>query len=433
MSFMRNVFTKSKISLSIVLLGLLVTISFSSITPTTAILSDGSSVGECHLTALIDSDPISILNNSAFDLYGFPGDGSVGNPYIIENLNITTPLPGVGIFVGDVNVTFIIQNCYINAYGSGIYFSSFTASYIATVTNNYIEDHTTSGISLVNALGVKITDNIIKDSNYGIYTNYADYSTFENNTCFNNNYGFYLYDTYDCDILDNFCYENEYGFYGEYVWGNHYENNIIKDGDYGFFAYSGDYMHIVNNTIDNMSGLGVILNDTHWLQMSLNSIKSSGVSGIDIRSSNNMTIYNNSITYCTFGMTFNEVESSTLTFNRFQNNNEYGIYVDAISNYNLFYYNAFLNNVGGSANPQAYDVSLNSSWYENSTKIGNYWDNYIGTGSYAIGGGLHYDLYPLGASPVVTEFNLIMNSLYLLLLILFIPVFNLVKKRQRRF
>ena len=52
--------------------------------------------------------------------YNFNGSGTAGDPYRIENLNIDT-IEDRGIFITDVTVYFVIQNCVIDAYLVGIY------------------------------------------------------------------------------------------------------------------------------------------------------------------------------------------------------------------------------------------------------------------------------------------------------------------------
>ena len=118
------------------------------------------------------------------------------------------------------------------------------------------------------------------------------------------------------------------------------------------------------------------------------------------------------------------------TFNLFENNTNYGIQVeDANCLGNIFHHNAFIDNAAGE-NSQAYDIGSNSTWYDKATLEGNYYNDYIGTGNYSIDGGLFFDLYPLGSSPIVPEMNPKMFSLLTLLMIFFIPVVALARRRK---
>ncbi|MFX1440173.1 MAG: hypothetical protein ACFFFD_07980, partial [Promethearchaeota archaeon] len=64
-----------------------------------------------------DWEPILIQNADDFVRYGFPGDGTESNPYIIERLNISTS-EETCIWISDVNVSFVIRNCRITSYPS---------------------------------------------------------------------------------------------------------------------------------------------------------------------------------------------------------------------------------------------------------------------------------------------------------------------------
>ena len=89
-------------------------------------------------------DPIYIYGNSDFTAANgvSAGDGSVSNPYIIENWDISATF-GHGIYIEGTTVYFVIRNCYIHDGGGdyhGIYFNSVIYGTIYNVTscnNNY--------------------------------------------------------------------------------------------------------------------------------------------------------------------------------------------------------------------------------------------------------------------------------------------------------
>lgn len=60
-------------------------------------------------------DPILIESNADFSSQGFPGDGSLGSPYIIEWLEFNTSTDSSVIEIRDTDAYFIIRNCsFIN-------------------------------------------------------------------------------------------------------------------------------------------------------------------------------------------------------------------------------------------------------------------------------------------------------------------------------
>ncbi len=59
-------------------------------------------------------DPISIMENQEFIAQGWPGKGTVGEPYVLENLEIECD-DATGIFVANTTVFFEISNCRFTA------------------------------------------------------------------------------------------------------------------------------------------------------------------------------------------------------------------------------------------------------------------------------------------------------------------------------
>ena len=43
-----------------------------------------------HETSYVIHEPFNITSDTDFEIQGWPGNGSFSNPYMIENLNITT-------------------------------------------------------------------------------------------------------------------------------------------------------------------------------------------------------------------------------------------------------------------------------------------------------------------------------------------------------
>ena len=420
---------KSKLLLSssilIILLSFLTSTTFQS-THIIAINSESSI--EYNLAALTPSSPIIIQNNTAFETYGFPGNGSVADPYRIEGLNITTS-DTYGISIQLVNVYFIIQDCYIDAGDFGIYLMS--CSYFAEIKNNYIVNNLDSGIFLEDALGTNVTDNICKNNYYGIQTDYADFSVFKNNTCDNNNYGIYLYDTYESFILENKCSKNAYGIHSSSVTENVYQGNIIKDGVRGFYITDGSEHNIIDNYFENMSVYAMTCVSISNSNLSLNTVVDVFAMGFSFGSCINLLVTNNSVSDSKWGIVMTSSDNGIYIFNLFENNTNYGIQVeDANCDNNIFHHNAFIDNAAGESS-QAYDIGTNSTWYDITTLEGNYYNDYIGTGNYSIDGGLFFDLYPLGSSPIVPEMNPKMISLLVLLMLFFIPRLALVNKRKK--
>lgn len=88
----------------------------------------------------------------------------------------------------------------------------------------------------------------------------------------------------------------------------------------------------------------------------------------------------------------NNGDTNTVSGNLIKNNGQYGVYLQSTSNYNTFWNNQFISN---SVNAYEGESSNLNNW--DYVGIGNYWDDYSGTGYYFISGeGGGVDHYPLG-------------------------------------
>ncbi|MHA1516302.1 MAG: hypothetical protein ACTSPF_12265, partial [Candidatus Heimdallarchaeaceae archaeon] len=108
------------------LLTILLGIGFHS--PSTAIFGEGPNVQTNDFTMitkpqtfLIQSDPIHITNDNEFLV--FPGNGTITDPYRLENYNISSEIQNFGINISDTTKYFVIQNCFIKVKQVGIWIS----------------------------------------------------------------------------------------------------------------------------------------------------------------------------------------------------------------------------------------------------------------------------------------------------------------------
>ena len=149
-----------------------------------------------HLAG-ISHDPISIDSNTNFSdtatNEGWSGDGSTGNPYIIENYTIDV-LGGSGhcIEIAGTSVYFIIRNCNLTGADSG------------------------SGIHLVNVMNSQLINNTCNYNSRGIYLIDSSNSLIDNNTCSfsgnpNTGIGIQLESSIDNILSNNICNHNYLG------------------------------------------------------------------------------------------------------------------------------------------------------------------------------------------------------------------------------
>ncbi|MCX8174034.1 MAG: right-handed parallel beta-helix repeat-containing protein [Thermoplasmata archaeon] len=312
------------------------------------------------------SPKISIDGNAALAAkaseWGWQGDGSAINPYIIKNYYIDSKGGTYGIWIQNTDVYLVVRNCFVwNATSSS-------------------SSPSGSAIAFSNVQNGKIENNICKISKRGIYLTSSSNNILSNNTAIQNEeYGIYLY-----NLSTNNYHNNTIA-----------SNNLSANGKYGIYFYRSSNNTIINNTL---------LTNAEY--------------GINIYQSSNNTIFNNNISSNSqYGLCLNSSSKNNLvTYNWFVENLNYAINITASSGTgNIIHHNKFIRNNGAgkgvSGNCQAYDNGNANSWHDNSVQEGNYWSNWDGNGwgtssAYPIAGGAGAsDWYPLG-SPV-SEFSLL--------------------------
>jgi parallel beta-helix repeat protein len=185
--------------------------------------------------------PISISDNAQFPLHSTTGDGSVGNPWLIENLIIHGGA-GKGIEITGTDDYFMIMGCEIyNMGSSGIYMDNVMNG---VITGCEIHDNGIDGISVFNTANVLIDGNIVMNNGgHGINAISVTNLNINGNEIYGNDfydsYSFYGINLETSDgnrMTGNELYGN--GFFAILMSGN---NNVID----------GNYIH------DELEGLGI--------------------------------------------------------------------------------------------------------------------------------------------------------------------------------
>ena len=267
------------------------------------------------------------------------GDGSYGNPYIIENVTINAGGAEGGIYiVNSKNIYFKIQNCTVYNAGNGVYDAGIklVKTNNGTIFNNTCSNNGKNGIILYDHCeNNTITGNTANNNTQnGIYLEfYCWYNTISGNTANNNNWRgicLYYYCSYNT-ISNNTANDNtETGIclHSNCVYNNISGNTASNNDYYGIYLYNTDSNTITKNTIKNCTSMGIIITDN----------------------SDGNTISNNLIAY-----------------------NDYSVVIDTSDcNGNTFYHNNFTQN-----KYNAIDDGTSNNW--DNGYIGNYWHNYTGT------------------------------------------------------
>ncbi|MBY9002101.1 MAG: right-handed parallel beta-helix repeat-containing protein, partial [Candidatus Heimdallarchaeota archaeon] len=161
------------------------------------------------LEDLIVETPMIIDYDSDFESYGFPGDGSPGDPYRIENLNITTTEDYCLNFGGYTTKHFIIQNCFLKTDTNyAIYIGKYNIIAEGTVDiyNNDIVSTGNDGLKLDGVVNGKIRENYIVSISAALSLDDSNF-TYVHNNVFAAYTGVSVINSRGVTILKNTCTE----------------------------------------------------------------------------------------------------------------------------------------------------------------------------------------------------------------------------------
>ncbi|UJG41297.1 MAG: right-handed parallel beta-helix repeat-containing protein [Candidatus Heimdallarchaeum aukensis] len=391
--------------------------------------------------------PINITSDEDFSKYAYDGSGREEDPYIIEGYEITGQ-DVTGIYIANTTKYFIIRDCVIEGTSQGIHIVNVSDG-TALITNNICKNIVNQGIIVENTNYAILHNNTCSESNmYGIHSRFSDYLILEQNTCNKNGMcgifvdyststvirknividnvlsGIIVQDTVKTLISQNYCFDND-GMGGIVLSrslnatiinnicvddfqvqdginlynsdGFIIKNNTISYGRYGIFVSESSHGVYTNNTCIENSKYAVYIKYGYNISINENNC-SANEQGINLYNSSTIYIHNNSISKNTIGLTFDLTNHSIITFNSFEENEQYAIIIDSSSSSNLIHHNTFVdNNLQGTS--QACDNGNNNTWYDQSTKTGNYWSDKKGGKYYIDGSSKSYDKYPLKNPP----------------------------------
>lgn len=319
-------------------------------------------------------DSITITSNADFEFLGFPGSGTAGDPYLIENFEIETrmsfPSDESCISISNTDMFFVIQDCLITAefvtanidldnvtngrvqrnilnnqhhYDWVVYAVRIRSSYNNSIIGNTMSDITRGenvAVGIISSSNISIIDNTITSIFHGVE----------------------VITSSNISVIGNSLYNAR--VYLEYSSNNILLNNMITGYHIGVELVSSSSNTLLSNTI-RLCDIGVFMGG------SLN------------------TLSDNTISENTETGVYLDGSSNTISGNTISENSDYGILCTSDSEYNLIYLNLISNNGMGNA----YDDGVGNLW--NTAYVGNSWSEYNGTGVYQIPGDAgSVDYYP---------------------------------------
>ncbi len=270
--------------------------------------------------------PIYINGNSNFTAQNgvVGGNGTAGDPYIIEGWEIDSQGGDYCIKIENTNVYFVIRNCYLHgATGNWPY----SGIFLKNVTNGRIENNTISGnkegiFLYLSSHNIVVNNRCLNNNDEGIYIRESKYNVFWSNSMENCSVYIrgYLEDFTTQDIPTNNTVNGKPVYYyrsvnmnnstaptdaGEIILGDVkgliIENLTISNGGVCVEIGYSFYIKIRNCTFKD-SDLGVYIRYSDHNVVERNVFKNVS-SGIILYGSSNNFIDSNALTDCTGGIT----------------------------------------------------------------------------------------------------------------------------------
>ncbi len=369
--------------------------------------------------------PIRINSNADFSAIASSGDGSTGNPWIIEGWDIDGTGYGYCIYVGNTTDYFVVRECFLHDAYNMIYnppfcsdagitlynsinglisrntFSSnmfgiflWSSSNYNAIMNNTVINNWGIGIFAFSSCYNLIRDNIVSgNSGDGIDLEFSNNNFLINNTISNCRGGIHLWFSLDNTLLGNLMENDGIIIDGNIIeqWNTHIidTTNIVNNKPVQYWKNqiqgtipSGAGQVILGNctgiTIENQNvsenSCGIELGFSSDNIIRRNMAKSNDYYGIYLRCSTNNIIEDNILNFNTdIGLRLAYSSNNNTLINNTATSNYYGIFIIS-SSYNLIYHNNALTNIN-----QACDDSGLNIWDDGYPSGGNYWSDYNGT------------------------------------------------------
>jgi parallel beta-helix repeat protein len=255
--------------------------------------------------------PPIVIGEEGFGTHGWPGNGTIDEPYIIYGLNITHN--GVCISISDTTDWFVIDSCLLlsNQTGTGIGVS------LSNVMNGLICNSTigllSSGIYTTDSQNVEIHNCTISDSSsYGIDFRQGALPAEAQNLTIKAS------TIEDCQTAVNTDYCQ-----CEIAW------NTINNGHHGLWLNHPTQCQIQRNNLTGMSGIGMLLTVPTYTTINDNQLTSIGSDAINIdEDSMHVNVTHNTIHSCSGDAVLTDaMKFSWISFNDIRDAGGTGVYV----------------------------------------------------------------------------------------------------------
>ncbi len=306
-------------------------ISVNSFTPNLSFAknSNGKQVPE---TNYVDQEPIIILNDDNFTDYGFPGSGTLVNPYRIEDLIITSN-GEYSISVQNTTSYFIIRNCFLNSTTNGIKLKDIAYG-TAVIEDNHFSNFVLGiGLYIENSSSCEIINNSFSNTRTGVMTGLGSNECLVRNNSFEYILDgcFLMQESNDCEISSNECFSSRNFLHAYHCNNLTVVNNYCNDVQSFVYVGYSELCNISNNICYNVAESAIIISKVDICNISSNICNTSlvgfrvissskveinsniidgGIYGLGIYKSRECYIKNNNFTKC--GISIEEMEKEDI-------------------------------------------------------------------------------------------------------------------------
>ena len=204
----------------------------------------------------VSHEPIYIRDNADFAAFGFPGEGSPSNPYVIEGLHITA--------IKTVSYKSPTVHIYAKTF---IYIQNTTVHF--SIRNNLL--------------------NNLTGEHVGIYLVHVTHGTIDSNIITNCMIGVVLYDSGHCTVAHNSI------------------SHCGPDRGWGIILSDSRNSTVIHNTVTQCEWLGILLGDSEQNTVAHNTVAQCEWAGTLLRDSKQNTVAHNTVSDCRMGIRFESI------------------------------------------------------------------------------------------------------------------------------
>ena len=293
------------------------------------------------ISPTITSSSIVIQYDSNFTDYGFLGNGTISNPYLLESLEISNNGEW-GIIIKLTTKYFKIKNCTFDTVINGIFIKSIAPGTAIFENNKFHNIETGKGIYIDNSSSCVIRNNQFNNVKIGIQNWYfSNECLIQNNTFEQVRKAILISESTNCEVTNNQAYDCDHSFLS-CSWNSHNllveDNEIVNIDNFLSVGYSvlcnirNNFCANISETAITVSNMEDVVIHSNTLINISNGIRLTSSSQIDIEANiikgrnNGLTLFrsrdcfvrNNNFTNC--GVSFAEVEKVDVVTWYFEDN-----------------------------------------------------------------------------------------------------------------